>query len=48
MSYSEKEIKNHKCYNCPWGSFVGTKFVCMLPRCVKGGDFKNDMEKKNT
>lgn len=36
MSEDDKKyLKYHKCNGCKWTSFVGTKFVCMFPRCVK-------------
>lgn len=43
--------KDHKCYNCPWGTFTGLSYVCMLPRCIPNlGNFngvdKNGQTKK--
>ncbi len=36
MSEDDKKyLKYHKCSGCKWTTFVGTKFVCMFPRCVK-------------
>ncbi len=30
----ENKIKSHKCYGCPWGTFVTNhKYLCMLPKC---------------
>lgn len=47
----EERRKKHKCYGCQWGSFTGTKYFCMLPRCMpKLGNFngadKNGQTKK--
>lgn len=28
-------MKEHKCKGCIWGKLTGTKYYCMLPRCVK-------------
>ena len=49
----EERRKNHKCNGCKWGTFTGTKYFCILPRCIpKLGSFngvdKNGPTKKNT
>lgn len=38
--------KKHKCENCPWSTWVGNKFVCLFPRCIR---YKNKIrgEKSN-
>ena len=36
----------NKCKKCIWSKDVGTKYVCLFPTCVKGGDFYG-MEKKD-
>ena len=43
----KKRKNNHKCQNCSWGRWTGTKYKCALPRCMpKLGNFngvdKND------
>lgn len=45
--------KDHKCYNCPWGTWTGLKYKCALPRCLPNlGNFygvdKNGQTKKNS
>lgn len=47
MNDNLKYLKYHKCYKCKWGSFVGDKFVCMFPRCVKRYKNKIRGEKSN-
>lgn len=32
--------KNHRCYNCQWGTWTGSSYKCALPRCMpKLGNF---------
>jgi hypothetical protein len=30
-----QQIQEHKCFNCVWSRWCGTKFTCMFTRCLK-------------
>lgn len=31
----KKEIEQHKCKGCEWGTFTGIKYKCMFSNCIK-------------
>lgn len=31
----QKQIESHKCFRCEWGTWLGSKYKCMFPRCQK-------------
>ena len=38
--YSKSDKRVHRCKSCKWGTFNGTKYFCILPRCMPTlGDF---------
>lgn len=45
--------KDHKCNNCPWGTFTGLSYKCALPNCKpqlgkSNGVDNNGKTKKNS
>lgn len=44
-TYPQPEEVDHKCRACKWGTFAGTRYFCILPRCAPALGRSNGVDK---